>query len=502
LASSAKATSPWLDGAPADQYPPLSGDARTEVAVVGGGIAGLTAALLLAEQGREVALIEMDRIGRGATGYTTAKVTSQHGLVYDSLVSKVGEPKARAYGEANQAALGLIARSVAERGIDCGWRRRPAYAYVLSRSQSQRAAGEAETAARLGLPASLVHETPLPYPVAAAVRFDDQAEFDAYAYVAALARELVAAGATIAERTRATGLDEGSPNRVETDRGTVTADQVIVASHFPYLDRSLVFARAAPERSYCIGVRQRGEVPEGMFISAEGPTRSLRGALHRDRELLLVGGEGHKVGQGGDTRERYRTLEDFAREHFEVESVDYRWSTQDPLPADGVPFVGPLTPLAKRSYMATGFAKWGMTNGTAAAMLLADAVLGRDNPWAPTFDSNRLRPRAAAPKLVKENANVGWHFLTDRLKQPGSRSLDELRPGEGAVVRHEGESVAAYRDDYGQVMAVSPTCTHLLCRVAWNEAERSWDCPCHGSRFAPDGTVIEGPAVRDLERKL
>jgi glycine/D-amino acid oxidase-like deaminating enzyme/nitrite reductase/ring-hydroxylating ferredoxin subunit len=502
VASFPKATSPWLDTAPASEYPALAGDARTEVAVVGGGIAGLTAALLLADAGKEVTLLEMDRIGRGATGYTTAKVTSQHGMVYDSLVSKLGERKARAYGEANQAALGLIARWVAERTIDCAWRRRPAYAYVLSRSQSERAAREAQTAASLGLPAVLVHETPLPYPVAAAVRFDDQAEFDAYAYVAALAQELAAAGATIAERTRATGLDEGSPNRVKTDRGTLTADHVIVASHFPYLDRSLVFARASPERSYSIAVHQRGDVPEGMFISAEGPTRSLRGAPRPDGELLLVGGEGHKVGQGGDTRVRYRRLEDFAREHFDVESVDYRWSTQDPLPADGAPFVGPLTPLSKRSYMATGFAKWGMTNGTAAAMLLADAVLDRDNPWADTFDSNRLRPRAAAPKLVKENANVGWHFLADRLKQPGSRSLDDLRPGEGAVVRHDGEVVAAYRDDDGQVMAVSPTCTHLLCRVAWNEAERSWDCPCHGSRFAPDGALIEGPAVRDLERKL
>jgi len=502
LAPAPKSTSPWLDGAPADEYPALAGDARTEVAVVGGGIAGVTAALLLAEEGCEVTLIEMDRIGRGATGHTTAKVTSQHGMVYDSLVSKMGERKARAYGEANQAALELIARWVEDWGIDCDWRRRPAYAYVLSRSQADRAAREAETAAGLGLPAGLVHETPLPYPVAAAVRFDDQAEFDAYAYVAALARELTAAGAAIAERTRATGLEEGSPCRVRTDRGTVTADHVIVASHFPYLDRSLVFARAAPERSYSIGVRQRGEVPVGMFISAEGPTRSLRGAPRPGGELLLVGGEGHKAGQGGDTRERYRRLEDFAREHFDVVSVDYRWSTQDPMPADGAPLVGPLTPLSKRCYMATGFAKWGMTNGTAAAMVLADAVLGRDNPWAATFDSNRLRPRAAAPKLVKENVNAGWHFLADRLRHPDSSSIDELAPGEGAFVRHDGETVAAYRDEDGQVMAISPTCTHLLCRVAWNEAERSWDCPCHGSRFAPDGTVIEGPAVRDLERKL
>jgi glycine/D-amino acid oxidase-like deaminating enzyme len=177
----AKATSPWLDRAAAAEHPPLAGDTRTEVAVVGGGIAGLTAALLLAEAGREVTLIEMDRVGRGATGYTTAKVTSQHGMVYDSLASRLGEDKARAYGEANEAALALIARWVEDRGIECDWRRRHAYAYVLSDSEAERAVAEAEAAARLGLPARLVHDTPLPYPVAAAVRFDDQAEFDAYA---------------------------------------------------------------------------------------------------------------------------------------------------------------------------------------------------------------------------------------------------------------------------------------------------------------------------------
>ena len=498
-----KPTSPWLDVDGRAEYAPLAGDARTEVAVVGAGITGLTTALLLAEAGREVTLIDMDRVGGGATGYTTAKVSSQHGSVYESLVSKHGEQKARAYGEANQAGLELVARWVEQRSIDCGWRRRANYVYVSERSERDQMAAEAETAARLGLPATLVHETPLPYEVVAAVRFDDQAEFDAYRYVAGLAEELVRAGGTIAERTRATGLDEGRPNEVRTERGTLTADHVVVASHFPYTDRSLSFARVFPERSYSIAVRLRGDPPEGMFISSgSSPTRSLRSAPRPGGELFLVGGEGHKVGHGGDHKARYARLESFASEHFDVETVDYRWSTQDMMSADAMPLVGGLTPLSRTAYLATGFAKWGMTNGTAAGLMLADAVTGQPNAWREAFDSNRLRPRAALTKLVKENTKVGLRFVGDRLRQVRTRSLDELAPGEGAIVSHDGDTVAAYRDPEGRVAAVSPTCTHLWCRVAWNEAERSWDCPCHGSRFAPDGRVIEGPAVQDLERKL
>jgi Rieske Fe-S protein len=220
-----------------------------------------------------------------------------------------------------------------------------------------------------------------------------------------------------------------------------------------------------------------------------------------DEELLLVGGEGHKPGTGGDTRVRYARLETFAREHWDVESVDYRWSAQDNVTHDGVPYVGPLTPWDDRVLMGTGFAKWGMTGGTAAAMILADRVQRKENAWASLFDPTRLKLRAAAPRFLKENAEVGLRFLGDRITKPGRRSLADLRPGEGDIVRHEGERVAAFRDDDGTVTAVSSVCTHLGCQVSFNDAERSWDCPCHGSRFAVDGSVLHGPAVHRLERK-
>ena len=217
--------------------------------------------------------------------------------------------------------------------------------------------------------------------------------------------------------------------------------------------------------------------------------------------MLLVGGEGHETGTGGDTRQRYAALERFAAEHWTVESVDYRWSSQDNTTVDQLPYVGPITPREDAILMATGFAKWGMTGGTAAARILADRCTGQDNEWAHVFDPNRLNLRASAAKLVQENTQAGYRMVRDRLVNRGERSLEDLEPGEGDIVRHEGEKVAGFRDDDGTLTAVSTRCTHLGCQVNWNAAERSWDCPCHGSRFAPDGSVLQGPAVHRLELK-
>jgi len=490
----------WTDGAPTSEYPPLAAGRKADVAVVGGGVTGVTLALLLAERGVDVALLDANRLGCGVTGYTTAKVSSQHGLIYATLREKHGREKTLAYGEANEAGLAWVAERVERHDIECDWRRRPSYAYVLSREQRQQVEREAEVAAELGLPTRLVEDVPLPYPVEAAVRFESQGEFDPYRYTTALAREAEAAGVTIAEETRLTGVNGGEPCTLATDHGELQADQVVLATHYPMLDRSLAFARLYPMRSYCVAARIADEPPEGMFISAEGPTRSLRAVPRGGEELLIVGGEGHKSGEHEDTWGAYGRLESFAREHFDVESVDYRWSAQDPTTADGMPYVGQVTPLSKRVWMASGYAKWGFTNGTAAALILADRLLGRENAWAEAFEANRLRPRASAVELVKENANVGFHFVADRVRCSPQGELEGLAKGEGGVVRHQGDTVGGFRDDEGELHAVSLTCTHLYCRLVWNHAERSWDCPCHGSRFAPDGEVLEGPAVKRLER--
>jgi glycine/D-amino acid oxidase-like deaminating enzyme/nitrite reductase/ring-hydroxylating ferredoxin subunit len=504
----AKQTSVWVDTAPAPRlHPQLDGDVRADVAVIGGGIVGITTALLLAEAGSSVVLLEAGRLAGGTSGFTTAKVSSQHGLIYDTLRSKHGLETARRYGEANEAALAWIAARVARDGIDCDFRRQPSFAYVTSARDRQRVEQEAEAAIAAGLPATLVEETPLPYAVEAAVRFEHQAEFHPRKYLFALVDKLAAIdGVRIFERSHAVEVGSRDGRQVvKGPGGHVLAERVIVATHYPFLDRSFAFARLHPTRSYAIACRIAGAPPTGMHISGDSPTRSIRaipmGGRNSDDELLMVGGEGHKTGTESDTELRYERLEAFAREHWDVRSVEHRWSAQDPITLDQLPYVGQLTPRNDEVLMATGFAKWGMTGGTAAALLLADLALGRPAMWADLFDPNRLTVRQSLPRLVKENAQVAARFVGDRLRHADKRPLENLRPGEGAIVEHDGEQVAAARDEDGTLHAVSARCTHLGCLVSWNNAERSWDCPCHGSRFAPDGTVLEGPAVHRLESK-
>jgi glycine/D-amino acid oxidase-like deaminating enzyme/nitrite reductase/ring-hydroxylating ferredoxin subunit len=491
--------SPWLATAPTTDYPTLDRDVTADVAVVGAGITGLVTATLLQREGLDVVVVDQSRVATGVTGHTTAKVSSLHSLTYARLRSRFGEEGARAYGEANEAGLACIAALAEELRIECDFRRRPNYTYAATEEDLQKIEDEVEAAAAADLPASFADEVPLPFPTAGAVRFEEQAEFQPARFVIGLAEALARGGGRIFENTRALRLDDGAPCRVETTGGAVTAEHVVVATHFPFPDRGLFFARMHPERSYCIAARTGGPPVEGMFISASRPTRSIRSHPLGDEELLIVGGEGHKVGQGGPTAPRYRALEDFAREHFDVREIPYRWSTQDNLPADGLPFVGKLTPRSRASYTATGFRKWGLAMGAAAAAILRDAILRRESPWQELFDPARLNLRASAPDLVKENANAGFHFFADRLTRRAADSAGDLAPGEGKVVSRHGRQVAVSRDEEGAVHAVPARCTHLGCIVSWNDAERSWDCPCHGSRFAVDGSVLQGPAVHPLD---
>ena len=490
----------WMATTDEPEFGALDAPADVDVAVLGAGIAGLTTALLLKNAGLRVAVVEAAVVCGATTGHTTAKVSAQHGVIYDTLSSKFGADGARAYAEANVAAVDLIQSLIEDHAIDCQWERRPAYAYTEQDSQVSQIEKEVEAAREAGLPASYTEETDLPWPVKAAVRFDDQAQFHPRRYCLALARLIEGDGSRVFQQTRALDVDDGSPCVVKTDRHDVRAAYVVLATHLPFLDRGAFFAKCHPEREYVLDLALEQPAPKGMYISVEQPTRSIRQHPFDGAELLIVSGDSHKTGQDEDTERHYAALEEFARDRFAVRSVEYRWSTQDHMPLDQVPYIGKLRRGSDRLFVGTGFKKWGMTNGTIAGVVISDQILGRENPWTELFDPNRIKPLASAMEFVKENVNVARRFVQDRITQRGSVSPEELGPGEGQVTSKGRKQVAVARDSEGALHAISARCTHMGCIVNWNPAETTWDCPCHGSRFAIDGKVIEGPAVDALQR--
>jgi len=486
----------WLATAPETDYEALTENRRVDTAVVGGGIAGLTTATLLAERGREVALLECDRIGHGVTGHTTAKLTTQHGLLYDALERNHDRRTARQYAAANLRAVEFVAERVADDGIDCRFERRPAYAFSDGADQTDRARREVEAARRAGLPASLAEDVAVGSPDAA-VRFDGQAQFDPQQYLLGLASAFTAAGSHLFEGTRVRDVDGGPSCRVTTDQGSVVADSVVVATHFPMLDRAGYFARQYPKRSYVLAVRARDAPTKGMYYRTGDSYLSARTATVEGETLTLVGGQNHKTGQGGSTAARYRRLAALARDHFDVDSIEYRWSTQDYVSVDKLPYVGRLGPFERNVYTATGFGGWGMSNGTAAGMMLADVLTDRPNQQVEAFDPLRATVRASAEEFASENANVASRFAGGWAEKLSS-SDRPLNPDEATVRRAGTDVVGVYRDEHGTDHLVDAVCPHMGCPLEWNDGERTWDCPCHGSRFQPDGSVIDGPATEDL----
>ncbi len=494
----AKHGSLWQEVSLSQEYPKLDGDRTVDVAVIGGGITGLTTALLLAREGRSVCLIDQNRIGTGTTGYTTGKVTSQHHLTYARLTKTHGSDGARQYAMAMESAKERIAGFVDE-GIDCDFRRRAAYVYATNAVERKLLEAETRAAKQAGLPAFFDEEVLLPFPTRGGMRFDNQAEFHAGRYIAGLTRLATEAGVEILEHTRGTDVDETSDGCiVHTPHGRIHAKHVVVATLMPFLDRAGLFARAFATRSYVLTARVEGDLPEASLIAAGSPMHSIRSVPYDGGELLMVSGQSHPTGSPKAQPERYDQLGEFIQKHWKVKSFEHRWSAQDYSPDDGVPYIGRVNVRSKRVYVATGFKKWGLTAGTLAGMLITDAIGERSNPWANLFSTTRVKPFAAAPKFLTENSRVAARMVGDRVLSLRQSEITDLQPGEGGIVNSCGKKVAGYRDDDGTLHAVSSRCTHLGCQVAWNGAERTWDCPCHASRFTVDGDILNGPATRPL----
>jgi glycine/D-amino acid oxidase-like deaminating enzyme/nitrite reductase/ring-hydroxylating ferredoxin subunit len=499
----AGSSSMWMDSAPMRAWPPLSGNLDVDICVIGAGIAGLTTAMLLQREGRRVALLEAKEVGAGETGRTTAHFMPPDEHYYE-IESHFGKKASALVAQSYAAATSRVENLMRELRIDCQWERLPGYLFAPTAKDWSGIDREYRAARRAGVHVQLLEHVPgLPFDTGPALQFFDQAQFHPLRYLDGLAQAFAKGGGSLHCQTWATAVRrEGNARLVQCESGQVRCHSVVVATNTPFHDLVTMHTKQEAWRTYVLGLRMpKGSMPHVLLWDTGDPYYYVRiepGVDPLD-DILVVGGLDHKVGKDAHAQHRYTEIEAWTRSRFPAcKDVAWRWSGEVMEPADGLPFLG-RDPTDEQVYMITGDSGNGMTHCTAGAMLVTDLIQGRANAWAALYDPARKMQRGIG-SFVKGQVDA-MAQMAERLRGGDVDSSAEIVPGEGAIVRENGERLAVYRDDEGHLHVLSAACTHLGCSVAWNSAENSWDCPCHGSRFDVDGEVLHGPAKTALPKR-
>ncbi|HKV32680.1 MAG TPA: FAD-dependent oxidoreductase [Pyrinomonadaceae bacterium] len=496
-------TSIWMATANTPSQARLRENIRTDVCIIGAGIAGMTTAYLLAKEGRSVVVLDDGPIGGGMTGRTTAHLTNAFDDRYVEMEKLHGEDGARLIAESHTAAIDKVEQIVREEHIECGFERVDGFLFAPPNESTDVLDDELKASHRAGLvDVEMVQRAPVEsFDTGPALRFPRQAQFHPLDYLTGVTRAFTRHGGRIFNETHATTITGGAETRVETNSGPVVrCDAIVVATNTPVNDRVAIHTKQAPYVTYVIGIQvPKGSVTRALFWDTPDPYHYVRLQSADGNDILIVGGEDHKTGQENDGRDRFGRLEQWTRERFpQVSEVEFRWSGQVMEPVDGIAFIG-RNPLDDDNvFIATGDSGQGMTHGTIAGMLLTDLLQGRKNRWEDLYSPSRITLRAMG-EYAGENINVASQF-TDYLTPGEIKSEDELKPGGGAIMREGLSKLAVCRDEGGTVHKLSAVCPHLGCVVAWNSTEKTWDCPCHGSKYRADGRVYQGPANSDLSK--
>ena len=486
-----------------NRYKSLKKDIETDICIIGGGITGVSIAYYLNQYKIKNVLLEKDEIGNKATGGSTAKITSQHGLFYKYLIDSEGENFAKKYYEANEEAISNIEKIIKEENIECEFERESSYVFTQSIDDVQKIKDEVEAVNKIGGKARLVeaYEIKIPLKVQTAIEFPNQAQFNPYKYVKELAKICSKRHTDIYENSKVVNLED-IDNRylITLDNGnTVKAKYVIIATKYPIINfPGLYFLKMYQSTSNAIVVDPKEDLFDGMYINSETPTISLRTIQNGDKKLLLVAGFDHKTGANIDLQDSYNYLEKVAKSMYPKCEVLYRWNTEDTISLDKIPYIGEFSNLMPRVYVATGFKKWGITSSNVAANIIVDKIMGNENVYEDIFKATRMEP----VKNIKEVGNMVkesvYSLVLHKLEIP-KETLEQIQKDHGKVVEIEGKKVGVYKDSQGKLFKVRPICMHLGCELNWNNLDKTWDCPCHGSRYTYKGELIYGPSVRNLE---
>ena len=478
----------------------LSDNVTTDVCIIGAGIFGLTCAYYLSNLGFNVAVLDKDGIGEKATGHTTAKITSQHGLFYDYLIQSHGKKVATRYLEANEKAIENIKKIIEQENISCDFQYQNNYVYTTKKSEVRAIKKEVDAVQSLGFPCEFVTKTGLPFTIEGAICFKKQAQFHPLKYLYGLCDSIVSHQGKIYPYTIATNLEKDNQYyKVYTINNYIKAKFVIVATHYPFINfPGFYFTKMYQSTSYIIGVDTKKKLFNGMYINFTNPIFSYRTAKIHGQELLLVAGSDHRTGKPSCYKDTYGILEEEVKKFYPNAETLYRWNTRDCISLDKIPYIGQYSKSLPNVFVGTGFKKWGMTSSNVAANIIVDEICGKTNKYANIFKSTRLKPiknRDEMKNLIIESTNS---LFFNKLK-PANMNFDKIENNSGSIIEINNEKVGIYKNSEGKIFAVKPICTHLGCLLSWNDVDKTWDCPCHGSRFDYKGRNLYDPAFRDLE---
>lgn len=509
--TSGKTTSVWMETADIAQPQKLAGNTQTDVCIIGAGMAGLSTAYLLTQAGKAVLVLDALQIGGSQTPRTTAHLSNAIDDRYYEVERQHGKEGARLAAESHTAAIDRIEAIAQREQIDCDFERLDGYLFLAEGDAEDNLQRELEAAQRAGLSAvERLPRAPLSrFDTGPCLRFPRQGQFHPLKYLAGLAKAIESRGGTICANTPVATITGGQPARIQTRHGlTIQANAVVVATNAPINDNMAIYSRQAPYISYVIGALvPRGSVTRALYWDTHDPYHYVRlqpyrteGGPAEELDVLIVGGEDHKTGQAHDQEERYARLEAWARKRFpQIREIKYRWSGQVMETLDGLAYIGRNPLSADNVFIATGDSGMGMTHGTIAGMLLTDLILKKDNPWTRIYEPSRVRLQTTG-EFISENVNVAFQYM-DWLMGGDAPSADKIAPDSGAVVQSGMSKLAIYKDRWGQLHTCSAVCPHLGCIVSWNDSEKTWDCPCHGSRFDRYGRAFNGPTSQDMEQK-